>query len=126
MYWRHDHACADCGHYCVRIVAQCAFEHWWNWQNKLFKAVATAIIADSSDSVDLSIILPNSVSNNPTSPFKLSADISAAGNISVQNFSGLLTLTDNAGNISVKGGLVDEGSCLQTHVGNTTFDGSLT
>jgi hypothetical protein len=84
------------------------------------------LLAGSSDSVDLSLILPNSVSNNPTSPFKLSADISAAGDISVQNFSGLLTLTDNAGNISVKGGLVDEGSCLQTHVGNTTFDGSLT
>ncbi len=84
------------------------------------------LLAGSSDSVDLMIILPNSVSNNPTAPFKLSADISAAGDISVQNFSGLLTLTDNAGNISVKGGLLNEGSCLQTHVGNTTFDGSLT
>jgi hypothetical protein len=84
------------------------------------------LLAGSSDSVDLTIVLPLSVNPNP--PFKLgiSADIAAAGNISVQNFNGLLTLTDNTGNISVKGGLQAEGSCLQTHVGSITFEGSLT
>ena len=82
------------------------------------------LLADSSDSVDLTIILPSSVNTIP--PFKLSADIAAVGDIAVQNFNGLLTLTDNTGSIAVKGGLLDEGSCLQTHVGNTTFEGSLT
>jgi len=83
------------------------------------------LLASSSDSVDLSIILPNLV-NNPTPPFKLNADISATGDISTQNFNGLLTLTNNTGSIAVKGGLLDEGSCLQTHIGNITFAGSLT
>ncbi len=81
--------------------------------------------ASSSDSVDLTIVLPPSV--NPSPPFKLSisADIAASGNISAQNFNGILKLTDNTGNISVKGGLQSEGSCLQTHVGNITFEGNL-
>jgi hypothetical protein len=63
---------------------------------------------------------------NTIPPFRLNANVAATGDISVQNFNGLLTITDNTGNISVKGGLLDEGSCLQTLVGNTTFDGSLT
>jgi hypothetical protein len=82
------------------------------------------LLASSGDSVDLKIVLPPSVNTIP--PFKLSADIAAVGDISVQNFNGLLTLTDNTGSIAVKGGLLDEGSCLQTHVGSTTFAGSLT
>ncbi len=83
------------------------------------------LLAGSSDSVDLAIVLPQSV--NPSPPFKLgiSADIAAAGNIVVQNFNGLLTLTNDTGNISVTGGLQSEGSCLQTHVGNVTFAGNL-
>jgi hypothetical protein len=82
------------------------------------------LLTSSSDSVDLTIVLPPSVNTIP--PFKLSAGIAAVGNISVQNFNGLLTLTDNTGSIAVKGGLLDEGSCLQTNVGSTTFAGSLT
>ena len=85
---------------------------------------STGLLASSSDSVDLTIVLPPSINTIP--PFKLSADIAAIGDITVQNFNGLLTLTDNTGSIAVKGGLLDEGSCLQTHVGNTTFEGSLT
>jgi hypothetical protein len=83
------------------------------------------LLASSGDSVDLKIVLPQTV--NPSPPFKLSmtADIAAAGNIAVQNFNGLLTLTNNTGNISVTGGLQSEGSCLQTHVGNVTFAGNL-
>jgi hypothetical protein len=85
----------------------------------------SGLLASSSDSVDLTIALPPSV--NPSPPFKLSlsANIQAIGNISVQNFNGILTLTDNTGNISVTGGLQSEGSCLQTNVGNTTFIGNL-
>jgi hypothetical protein len=81
--------------------------------------------SSSSDSVDLTIVLPQSV--NPSPPFTLaiSADIAASGNIAVQNFNGLLTLTNNTGNISVNGGLQSEGSCMQTHVGNVTFAGNL-
>jgi hypothetical protein len=84
---------------------------------------SSGLLASSSDSVDLTIILPSSVNTIP--PFKLSADIAAIGDIAVQNFNGLLTLTDNTGSIVVKSGLLDEGSCLQTHVGNTTFVGNL-
>ena len=84
------------------------------------------LLASSTDSVDLTLVLPSSVVNsNPTSPFTLSADVSATGDISVQNFNGLLTLTDNMGNISVTHGLLVEGSCLQTNNGNATFDGLL-
>jgi len=84
------------------------------------------LLASSTDSVDLTLVLPSSVVNsNPTSPFTLSADVSATGDISVQNFNGLLTLTDNTGNISVTHGLLVEGSCLQTNNGNATFDGLL-
>ncbi len=81
------------------------------------------LLAGSSDSVDLTIGLPPSVNTIP--PFRLSADVAAVGAISVQNFNGLLTLTDNTGNITVKHGLLVEGSCLQTNNGNATFDGSL-
>ncbi len=83
------------------------------------------LLANSSDSVDLTIVLPQSV--NPSPPFKigLSADIAASGNIAVQNFNGLLTLTNNTGNIAVTGGLQSEGTCLQTHVGNVAFAGNL-
>ena len=86
---------------------------------------SSGLLASSSDSVDLTIVLPQSV--NPSPPFKLSisANIIASGNIAVQNFNGLLTLTNNSGNISVNGGLQSEGSCLQTNVGNVTFAGNL-
>ncbi len=87
--------------------------------------VSGGFLASSSDSVDLTIVLPQSV--NPSPPFKLSisANIIASGNIAVQNFNGLLSLTNNTGNISVSGGLQSEGSCLQTNVGNVTFAGNL-
>jgi len=86
---------------------------------------SSGLLASSSDSVDLTIVLPQSV--NPSPPFKLgvSANIVASGNITVQNFNGLLSLTNNTGNIAVTGGLQSEGSCLQTNVGNVTFAGNL-
>jgi hypothetical protein len=84
------------------------------------------LLAGPGDSVDMTIVLPlSAVNSNPTSPLTLSAAISAAGDIAVQNFNGLLTLTDNVGNISVKHGLLTEGSCIQTNNGNVAFDGSL-
>jgi hypothetical protein len=82
------------------------------------------LLAGSSDSVDLILILPSSVNTIP--PLSLTAAVAAVGDITVQNFNGLLTLTDNTGNITVKSGLLDEGSCLQTNVGNITFAGSMT
>src|SRR6266487_2878311 len=69
------------------------------------------LLASTSDSVDLTIILPSSV--NPSPPFKLSisADIGASGNISAQNYYGPLTpgtsptavlaLTVSTGNINL-------------------------
>jgi hypothetical protein len=84
------------------------------------------LLAGPTDSVDMTIVLPlSAVNSNPTSPLTLRADITAAGDIAVQNFNGLLTLTDNVGNISVKHGLLTEGSCIQTNNGNVAFDGSL-
>lgn len=82
------------------------------------------LLASSSDSVDLTIVLPPSVNNIP--PFTLSADVAATGDLSVQNFNGVLSLTDNTGNITVKHGLLAAGSCLQTNNGNITMgEGSI-
>ena len=84
------------------------------------------LLAGASDSVDMTIVLPPSaVNNNPTLPFTISASVASTGDMSVQNFNGLLNLTDNMGNISVQHGLLTEGSCLQTNNGNVTFNGSL-
>jgi hypothetical protein len=80
-----------------------------------------ALLAGSSDSVDLTIVLPSSVNNIP--PFTLKADVAATGDIAVQNFNGVLTLTDNTGNITVQHGLLAAGSCLQTNNGNITLGG---
>jgi hypothetical protein len=78
----------------------------------------------ASDSVDLTLVLPTSVNNIP--PFTLSTDVAATGDISVQNFNGVLSLTDNTGNITVKHGLLAAGSCLQTNNGNITMsEGSI-
>jgi hypothetical protein len=84
------------------------------------------LLAGASDSVDMTIVLPlSAVNNNPTLPFTISASVASTGDMSVQNFNGLLNLTDNMGNISVQHGLLTEGSCLQTNNGNVTFNGSL-
>ena len=80
-----------------------------------------ALLAGSSDSADLTIVLPSSVNNIP--PFTLNADVAATGNIAVQNFNGVLALTDNTGNITVQHGLLAAGSCLQTNNGNITLGG---
>jgi len=84
------------------------------------------LLAGASDSVDLTIVLPLSVVNKiPPLSFTLSASVAWTGDMSVQNFIGLLNLTGNMGNISVQHGLLIEGSCLQTNRGNVTFDGLL-
>ena len=76
------------------------------------------LLAGLSDSVDLTIVLPSMVNT-------ISASVASTGNILVQNFTGLLNLTGNIGNISVQRGLLTEGSCLQTNRGNVTFNGLL-
>ena len=83
--------------------------------------VSASLLANISGSVDLAIVLP---AQNPTPQFILNAR-TPTGDIFVQGFSGLLTLTNNIGNVNVKGGLLDTGSCLQTVKGNITFDGTL-
>ncbi len=80
-----------------------------------------ALLPGSSDSVDLTIVLPSSVNNIP--PFTLNAGVAAAGDIAIQNFNGVLALTDNTGNITVQHGLLAAGSCLQTNNGNITLGG---
>jgi hypothetical protein len=75
-----------------------------------------------NDAVDMVITLPP---QSPSPTFTLTSTMQN-GNISVQNFNGLLSLAVNiSGNISVKGGLLDAGSCLQAHLGNVTFTGTL-
>lgn len=85
-------------------------------------AVTTTLPNAGSDSVDMLITLPPQ--QNPATPFMLSST-TQKGNIAVQNFNGLLSLVDDTGNISVKGGLLSAGSCLQARVGNVTFAGLL-
>ncbi|HKF39002.1 MAG TPA: hypothetical protein VKB35_19045, partial [Ktedonobacteraceae bacterium] len=94
--------------------------------NATVPGTSGGLLAGASDSVEMTIVLPPSaVSNNPTSPFTISAGVASTGDLSVQNFNGLLNLTGNMGSISVQHGLLTEGSCLQTNRGNVTFNGSL-
>jgi hypothetical protein len=83
--------------------------------------VSASLPANTAGSVDFTIVLP---AQNPTPQFVLNAQ-TQTGKILVQGFSGLLTLTNNIGDIDVKGGLLDTGSCLQTVKGNITFAGTL-
>ena len=89
--------------------------------NATVPGTSGALLAGSNDSVDLTIVLPSSVNNIP--PFTLKADVAATGDIAVQNFNGVLTLTDNTGNITVQHGLLAAGSCLQTNNGNIALGG---
>ena len=84
--------------------------------------VSASMLANTTGSIDLILVLP---AQNPTPQFVLSAQMTQMGDISVQDFSGLLSLSDNIGNVNVKGGLLDSGSCLQTVKGNITFAGLL-
>jgi hypothetical protein len=62
---------------------------------------------------------------NPSPTFMLNST-TEQGNVSVQNFNGLLSLAvNNTGNITVKGGLLAAGSCLQARLGNVSFAGLL-
>jgi hypothetical protein len=83
--------------------------------------VSVSLPANTSGSVDVTIVLP---AQNPAPQFVLNAQ-TQQGMLSVQGFSGLLTLTNNLGDIDVKGSLLDSGSCLQTVKGNITFAGTL-
>lgn len=73
-------------------------------------------------SVNMTIVLP---AQNPTPQFVLNAKMIQTGDINVQGFNGLLSLSGNIGNITVKGGLLASGSCLQTIKGNVAFAGTL-
>ena len=83
------------------------------------------LLAGASDSVDMTIVLPSVVNTILPLLFTISASVALTGDMSVQNFTGLLNLTGNIGNISVQHGLLTEGSCLQTNRGNVAFNGLL-
>lgn len=83
--------------------------------------VDVSVRANIPASVDMTIVLPT---QNPTPQFVLNGK-TQTGNIAVQNFNGLLTLTDDTGKIDVKGGLLDAGSCLRDRIGNVSFAGTL-
>ena len=83
--------------------------------------VSASVPTNIPGSVDMTIVLP---AQSPTPQFVLNGQ-TQTGDIVVQGFSGLLTLSDNIGNVNVKGGLLDTGSCLQTVKGNITFAGTL-
>lgn len=74
-----------------------------------------------TDQVNLTIVLPQ---QNPTPQFVLSST-TQKGKVTVQNFDGLLALTDDTGSVSVQGGLLDAGSCLQSRIGSVAFTGTL-
>lgn len=84
-------------------------------------AITTTLPNSSNDAVDMMITLPP---QNPSPTFTLSST-TQKGNVSVQNFNGLLSLSDDTGNISVTGGLLSAGSCLQARLGNVSFAGTL-
>ena len=86
-------------------------------------------IGSASDTVDMTIVLPANAISSPSNagsyqPFILNAS-TTIGSVSVENFNGVLTLSDDTGNIAVKGGLLVAGSCLQTRIGDVTFAGLL-
>lgn len=83
--------------------------------------VSVSAPSNTPASVDMTIVLP---AQSPTPPFVLAAT-TQTGNITVQGFNGLLTLTVDTGNVNVKGSLMAAGSCLQDRVGNITFAGTL-
>jgi hypothetical protein len=83
--------------------------------------VAVNVPSGVPASVDMTIVLPP---QTPTPQFVLNAK-TQMGSISVQGFNGLLTLTVDTGNVDVKGGLLDAGSCLQDRIGNISFAGTL-
>ncbi len=83
------------------------------------------LLAGASDSVDMTIVLPSMVNKIPPSSFTISASVASTGDLSVQNFTGLLNLTGNMGNINVQDGYLTKGSCLQINRGNVTFNGFL-
>ncbi len=83
--------------------------------------VSVSAPSNTPFSVDMTIVLP---AQNPTPPFVLNA-ATQTGNITVQGFNGLLTLTVDTGNITMKSGLMAAGSCLQDRFGNIAFAGTL-
>ena len=83
--------------------------------------VSVSAPSNAPSSVDLTIVLP---AQNPTPQFVLNA-ATQTGNIAVQGFNGLLSLTVDTGNVDVKGGLMAAGSCLQDRFGNISFAGTL-
>jgi hypothetical protein len=84
-------------------------------------AVTGAIANQTNDAINMTITLPP---QSPSPPFMLSST-SQQGNISVEGVNGLLSLTNDTGNITVKGGLLAAGSCLQDRDGSVTFAGTL-
>lgn len=89
-------------------------------------AVNVTAPQNSGDVVNLSITLPGSISAPATgaATFMLTAS-TVAGNLSAQNFNGVLTLSTDTGNVQATHGLLMAGSCLQTRTGTITFNGFL-
>jgi hypothetical protein len=87
----------------------------------LVTATEPTSAGNSSTVVDLTLTIPASFNtSDPLTPFTIAAN-TTAGNLDVQNFNGILNLTDNAGNISVEKALIFAGTCLQTQTGNVTI-----
>lgn len=83
-----------------------------------------ALGSSNGNVVSLTITLPASFhSLNPATPYTISAS-TAAGNISVNGFTGILDLTGNVGNvnINVTHALIYAGTCLQTTHGNVVVN----
>ncbi len=76
--------------------------------------------SSNGDTIDLNITLPSSFSS-PVSPYTLAVNANA-GNITVNNFNGILNLNSTAGNISVaRNAVIFAGTCIQTLHGNITI-----
>jgi len=90
------------------------------------------VLASNNDSVDMTITLPFSIVSLPNTSGTTSSaapatfDIATSvGNITLDGLSGVLSIKDGTGSVTVSHAALANGSHLQTGRGNMTFDGSL-
>ncbi len=87
------------------------------------------LFGSHNDSVDITLALPQSLvasttATTATAPLALNLNTSI-GNISTSGLSGLFTLKDDVGDITVSQATLFDGSHLETGTGNVNFDGAI-
>ncbi len=88
-----------------------------------------SLLGNHNDSVDVTITVPTSLTTpaattSAAAPLMLNVDTSV-GDVRVTGLSGVLTIKDHIGNVTVRQAVLADGSHLQTSTGNATFAGTL-